>query len=570
MKPQNMLPVLCWASLTLADQWPYHRYHFYQKADGWFHPDKAKPAIAPDKSPHNHFINWLHHVSETQDSGAVRKLFINNTIPKNILDISELYDYLEFPQDPPVQDNFSHLVPPFIPNNPLQEAKQLFGYLKYELDPRCTVDKSQWYYRTYDGSCNWLQQNEYGQGQVGSAKVRDFDQHYYADGISKPREGPNPRAVSNAFFRRNASIYYEHTPLLLGLIEFIMHDVTYSQDSSLATEKIVVPMPPDEDTFYPNTTFEVWRTQAVPGTGVDGIPRENVNMATTWLDISSLYGSTAEVGKALRSFKDGKLLTQELRPAGQSKYASYLPYNTMNVPMRTRPGVKPESLFAGGDPRTNEDWLMLGVHTLMLREHNRLCDILVKQHPDWEDERVYQTIRLAMSTKYALIANSYQMAYWSASMPWPRDDGFPLYRQMYGKDFVDINPMNSYPWPLVTKNGKPMVVSAEMAIVYRFHEFIISSFPIKDGSNNTIREQDVFSTGFNANGFVETGLDNILRGIVGTHIPNFKSGVDEAFRSAGVYRGKPFDVVTWSIVHEREQGIPPFNAYFREYNKQGT
>jgi len=59
-----------------------------------------------------------------------------------------------------------------------------------------------------------------------------------------------------------------------------------------------------------------------------------------------------------------------------------------------------------------------------------------------------------------------------------------------------------------------------------------------------------------------------LRGVVSTHIPNFKSGVDEAFRSAGKYRGHKFDIVVASIVHEREQGLPTFNNYFRAYNAQ--
>ena len=149
------------------------------------------------------------------------------------------------------------------------------------------------------------------------------------------------------------------------------------------------------------------------------------------------------------------------------------------------------------------------------------------------------------------------------------DIGFPLYRQMYGESDLKINPANTYPWPLVTKAGKPMVVSAEMAVVYRFHEFIISSFNITDAASNTLWEQDLFSTGFNASGFIDAGLENVLRGMVGSHIPNFKSGVDENFRSAGKYRGKPFDVVTWSIIHEREQGLPTFNDYFRSYNKQG-
>ena len=146
---------------------------------------------------------------------------------------------------------------------------------------------------------------------------------------------------------------------------------------------------------------------------------------------------------------------------------------------------------------------------------------------------------------------------------------------MYGANFLKINPANTYPWPLVTKNGKPMVVSAEMAVVYRFHEFIINKLPIVDAKQQVTRQQDLFSTAFDSPGFLETGLEPILRGTLATTIPNFKSGVDEAFRSAGSknssakYRGAPFDIVTWSIVHEREQGLPTFNQYFREYNKQG-
>ena len=138
------------------------------------------------------------------------------------------------------------------------------------------------------------------------------------------------------------------------------------------------------------------------------------------------------------------------------------------------------------------------VSTLLLREHNRLCDILKRQKPGWDDEQLYQTVRLVMSAKHALIANAYQMAYWTKKMPWPRDDGFPLYRQMFGENALEINTGNTYPWPLVTKDGKPMTVSAVMAVVYRFHEFVIPSFPIKDQNNETLWEQNLFEASFNS------------------------------------------------------------------------
>ncbi|EJD54239.1 cytochrome P450 [Auricularia subglabra TFB-10046 SS5] len=503
--------------------------------------------LADQPEPEDLFIRWLRQSVERDQSGELKKPFYNDTIPFHINSLDALWRHLEFPSAPSL-DPANKLNTSVLPiASDYFHALELFRDVGYPVDPACAADRTKWYYRTQGGECNWMEKGNSSWGQLGSARARDYDQHMYKDGISTPRDGPNARAVSNAFFRRKKRLYYEHTPVLLGLIEFIMHDVTYSEDS--LTEAIEVPVPPDEDVFPLNTTFKVWRTTAVPGTGTSPEnPRENANQATAWLDVSALYGSSVEVARALRSFDKGKLLASP---------GNYLPFNTMGLSMRTRPRIDPKTLFAGGDPRTNEDWIMLAVHTLLLRDHNRMCDLLAAQHPEYDDERIYQTIRLAMSAKFALIANSYQMAYWQTAgtdaMPWPRDDGFPLYRQMYGKSALEINAVHLYPWPLVTKGGKPMVASAEMAIVYRFHEFIIPSFPLKDADNKTIREKDLFESAFDSKGFVEAGLENILRGMVSTDIPNFKSGVDESFRSAGRYRGNPFDIVTWSIVPVRKR-----------------
>ncbi|KAK8102082.1 heme peroxidase [Apiospora sp. TS-2023a] len=557
--PASATLVAC-LSVAVAHQWPYRRVH---SSEPYFQVNKSDPSV----EAHDHYVPWLRGIVNKDQSGRLSSSFKNGTIPDEGLTFEDLVDYIQLPDTAP-EARTGPLDDPRAPNlSSIEEAEYVFRHLNYSIDRECTENKSWWWYRTYDGSCNWLKQDQWNEGAVGTKRERDYKQYTYADGISKPREGPNARAISNAFFKRKKSIYYEHTPFLLGLIEFIIHDVTYSLDST--SEYVEVPMPEDEDTYPLNTTFKVWRTAPMPKTGTSkDNPRENANMATTWLDMSALYGSTPDVANKLRSHKGGKLLTQEVQARGTSGKSSYLPYNKMNVDTRTRPGVDPTKLFAGGDPRTNEDWMMLGVHTLFLRDHNRICDLLAKQHPEYDDEQLYQTVRVVMSAKYMMIANSYQMAYWTEEMPWPNDDGFPLYRQMYDEDALDINPATTYPWPLVTKGGKPMTVSVEMAVVYRFHEFIIPSFPIKDGNNETLWEQDLFATGFNSTGFVDAGLENIIRGMLATHIPNFKSGVDEAFRSAGQYRGKPFDLVTWSIIHEREQGLPTFNQYFRAYNGQ--
>lgn len=83
----------------------------------------------------------------------------------------------------------------------------------------------------------------------------------------------------------------------------------------------------------------------------------------------------------------------------------------------------------------NQDWLLLAIETLLLREHNRLCDILIAQYPHWDDETLYQFARVGMSVKYQMIANNYQQAYFTEEMPHPWVDGVPLFRQWHGTNF---------------------------------------------------------------------------------------------------------------------------------------
>lgn len=47
-------------------------------------------------------------------------------------------------------------------------------------------------------------------------------------------------------------------------------------------------------------------------------------------------------------------------------------------------------MYVCGDERCNEHPGVMALHVLFLREHNRLCDELQGQHPDWDDETLYQ------------------------------------------------------------------------------------------------------------------------------------------------------------------------------------
>ncbi|KAH7248493.1 uncharacterized protein BKA55DRAFT_569292 [Fusarium redolens] len=74
-------------------------------------------------------------------------------------------------------------------------------------------------------------------------------------------------------------------------------------------------------------------------------------MASTWLDLSSLYGSTSKVALQFRSRVDGTLLTQEIQTPGTKARASHLPFNIMKARTNTRTRVRAKNIFAGDDPR---------------------------------------------------------------------------------------------------------------------------------------------------------------------------------------------------------------------------
>jgi hypothetical protein len=94
---------------------------------------------------------------------------------------------------------------------------------------------------------------------------------------------------------------------MLGLVEWIMHDVSYSEDAvgphtpgevsfegpPAPAEYIDVPIPAGDEAFDPdghgNRTFRVWRTKPAAGTGTSKAnPREHENGATAWLDGGSM------------------------------------------------------------------------------------------------------------------------------------------------------------------------------------------------------------------------------------------------------------------------------------------
>ncbi|XP_051525346.1 prostaglandin G/H synthase 1 isoform X1 [Myxocyprinus asiaticus] len=107
------------------------------------------------------------------------------------------------------------------------------------------------------------------------------------------------------------------------------------------------------------------------------------------VDAGHIYGDTLDRQLDLRLHKDGKLKYQVIN--GEIYPPTVL---DAQVKMSYPPSVPPEQQLAIGQEVFG---LLPGLSmfaNLWLREHNRVCDILKKEHPTWGDEQLFQTARL--------------------------------------------------------------------------------------------------------------------------------------------------------------------------------
>ena len=251
-------------------------------------------------------------------------------------------------------------------------------------------------FRTIDGSNNNLDRLEYG--QTGENLLR-LTPASYADGIQELADGPNPRVISNVVFNQSESILNNRNlsdyVWLWG--QFIDHDVTLSElQSGPTAETVNIFIPNDDATFTPGSFIPVTRSlfDENTGTSTDN-PREQFNEITAWVDGSNVYGSDSERADWLRSFDNGKLKVTEHSTGDLLPTAGDDP----NAPHMALDGVLGASTFVAGDVRANENVALISMHTLWVREHNRIAEIIAATHTDLpldpiaRDEEIYQRAR---------------------------------------------------------------------------------------------------------------------------------------------------------------------------------
>ncbi|KAG8258778.1 hypothetical protein J6590_024090 [Homalodisca vitripennis] len=263
-------------------------------------------------------------------------------------------------------------------------------------------------YRALSGHCNNVQNPHWG--AAGARYIR-FLPPDYADGVSLPRgvitnnkRGlPSARVVSLAV---HSSVDVPHSHLVSMFpvwAQFIANDVSLTPQmtgfngerlkccgidfNDFHPECFPIRLPDSDPVFGPTRQRcqEYTRSASAPRTGCTLGPREQMNDATSFLDASVIYGNSQQESDALRTFKGG-----ELRVQTSANYGPLMPPGDNKSNCRYSLSHK---CFKSGDVRANEYVGLTALHTLWVREHNRVARELRALNPHWLDEILFQETR---------------------------------------------------------------------------------------------------------------------------------------------------------------------------------
>ncbi|NOT00509.1 MAG: hypothetical protein HOP29_07765 [Phycisphaerales bacterium] len=251
--------------------------------------------------------------------------------------------------------------------------------------------------RTYDGFGNNVANPLWGSAGVQFLRTVPAQ---YADGVSTPGGvgRPNPRTISNAIVAQSS--LFENTGLRSDFIwmwgQLLDHDLDLAGTAAPA-EPFDVQIPMGDAQFDPFLTgtqiIPLDRSAYDPTTGTGpGNPRQQVNVLVAYVDASNVYGSGVSRANALRTM-DG---------TGRMKVSAgnMLPFNLDGLPNGGGTGA---NLFVAGDVRSNEQVALTALHTLFVREHNRLANQIHAAEPALDDEEIYQRARAIVGAQMQVI-----------------------------------------------------------------------------------------------------------------------------------------------------------------------
>lgn len=381
--------------------------------------------------------------------------------------------------------------------------------------------------RSIDGSGNNVAHPVWG--TAGSVLLRGSMPAYYADGLGAPMPRPNPRMISNMVSDQTAAGLGNSRNLSAMAWQwgqFMDHDFSLADEST--NDPMPIAIPAGDPVFDPGNTG----TATMPfmrSVCVDGVttPRQQPNMITHWLDGSQVYGSDTTRADTLRSHVGGRLATST---------GDMLPFNTTGLP---NAGGTDASLYLAGDVRCNEQIGLTAMHTVFVREHNRLADQISAANPGWSDEQVYQKARKLVGGEIQAISyNQWLPAMMGSTAPGP---------------YAGYNP-----------NVDGSMNTAFTTAAFRIGHTMLNDQLLRvnaDGTTYSGGNLNLFQSFFNPSIITAPGsLDSILRGFVVQQSNEIDTQAIDGVRNLLFGGTDGRDLIALNVQRGRDHGLPDYNA----------
>ena len=420
-------------------------------------------------------------------------------------------------------------------------------------------------FRTIDGTCNNLENPLFGAS--GTAFTRLIPAQY-EDGVSFVRGGlqgrsrailnvgpflppiPSARVASANIVFNVSDDEIPITHLLMQWGQFIDHDLDLAPELEEECESCIftdvcepIQVPDIDPAFGVNTPNEgdclpLRRSLPACDTSLPGqfLPREHINDLTSFIDGSMIYGSNNVTEASLRAFEGGLLLTGDPFPGTQETLPRII---SPNCP-------SPDGCFLAGDVRVNEQVVLTVMHTIWLREHNRIARALAELNPTFSDERLFQEARRivgAIIQKITFI------------------DYLPL---IFGPD---VYPIFIAPYERYNDNVNAGIPNVFAAAAYRYGHSLIRPFFDRLGPNFEpvpLGPLNLVNAFMNPDQFITSnGTDPLLRGLVTLNARR----VDEFINSVLTTQlfetdeSPGMDLVSLNIQRGRDHGLPPYRFW---------
>ncbi|XP_053196572.1 eosinophil peroxidase isoform X1 [Scomber japonicus] len=474
----------------------------------------------------------------------------------------------------------------------LQKLAEITGCAARTRPPPCNTTPNLNQFRTITSVCNNLNNPRLGASNTPFARLLPAE---YDDGISQPKGWTNQsinnfllplvRQVSNNILRTNdAGVVndreFTHMVTLFG--QWNDHDLTFTpfspsirsfsngincDESCERTEPCIpIPIPPNDPRIRPGPDhcIPAFRSAPVCGTGFSaynfgGEPnkREQINALTAFLDLSQVYGSEDQLALYLRD-PDSNIGLLRVNSEFRDNRRELLPFHPLQVKMcKTRQRVtndtnaKEVPCFIAGDSRVDENIALTSIHTLFMREHNRLARTLKRINPHWDSERLYQEARKIMGAyTQVFVFRDYL----------PHIVGDEAMRRLLGR------------YPGYDPTVDPSISNVFATAAYRFAHLAIqpalSRLDANFRENRQFPSVPLFKAFFTPWRIIfEGGIDPLLRGLINR--PAKLNTQDHMMVDALRERLFQFvmelalDLGSLNMQRGRDHGLPGYNAYRR-------